>query len=142
MVSRRGLLGGMTAAAGALLSGCGLRGRSLDAALTDAAEGVDGVISAALEATFDAEFRQLIRGTVETSATDADEVVGIFSQVMSALLHAAYEHGDREEESTRQVGEITASGADGTAYDMWDLRPELEAERGQLDGVLLRDFED
>ena len=35
----------------------------------------------------------------------------------------------------------TLLDAAGTEYDMWDLRPELEAERGRLDGVLLSDFE-
>ncbi|UVY83541.1 hypothetical protein NLU66_15170 [Brachybacterium sp. NBEC-018] len=141
MVARRGLLGGAATAAALLLSGCGLGKGSLEKALNRAAEDVDGVTSAGLEVGFEAEFRRYVRGSVETSAASSEEALEVYGAVMAAIVAAAYEHSGREEQRDRQAGEITLLDASGAEYDMWDLRPELEAERGRLDGVLLSDFE-
>lgn len=140
MMGRRRLLTAGLAASAGLLSGCGLRGRSLDRTLNDAAESVDGITTSALETATGAEFQRLIRGRVETSAVERDRALEIFGQMMSALVEAVEEQGDLEREGSRVVGAITALGSDGEEYDMWDLRPDLERSEGRLDAVILSDF--
>lgn len=140
MMGRRRLLTAGLALSAGLLSGCGLRGRSLDRTLNEAAESVDGVTTSALETVTGAEFQRAIRGRIETSAVERDGVLEIFGQVMSALVEAAEQHGDPDSEGSRVVGAITTLGSDGEEYDMWDLRPDLERSTGRLDAVILSDF--
>ncbi|MFC0675566.1 hypothetical protein [Brachybacterium hainanense] len=139
MVSRRTIFGALAAAA-AGLSGCGLGGGSLDSALTAAAEGVDGVTSASLEQATEAEFRRIIRGEVQTDAADRPAALEIFDGVMSALVGAVRERRDAEDLLSRAVDPIALHDAAGTAYSVWDLRPDLEAERTRTGRVSLSDF--
>src|SRR5699024_4622408 len=65
MLSRRGTLGGIAAAAAMMLSGCGLRGQDVSAEAQEAAAAVDGVTSAALEQELGSRFQRLLRGRIE-----------------------------------------------------------------------------
>ncbi|GAA1488609.1 hypothetical protein [Brachybacterium sacelli] len=140
MMGRRPVLAAGLALGASVLSGCGLRGRTLDEALNEAAGNVDGVTSSALETVTGAEFQRAIRGRVEISAARREQVLEIFGEVMTALVDAAYAQADADSEGSRVVGAITALSSDGEEYGIWDLRPDLEQSAGRLDAVLLSDF--
>lgn len=135
----RRIIGGLASAAASTVGSSRLLGRGLERTLAEAAEAVAGVSRASLTTGFDAEFRRSIDGHVDL-AVAGEEALLVFDEVMSALAIAVDARSDASRQRTRIVGGIIALDAGGTRYGIWDLRPDLEAERARPDRVILADF--
>ena len=135
MVSRRGALGGIAAAAAIMLSGCGLGGKDVSRRAQEAAEAVDGVTSATLEQKRGANFETLLHGLVEISASSRDAGFLVYDEAMRAIVTVIHDRLDDFEARSLRVGGILAQLADGTELDAFMLDPEMLGEDPRLDEV-------
>lgn len=135
MVSRRGALGGIAAAAAMMLSGCSLTGKDVSAEAQEAAAAVDGVTSAALEQSAGANFERLLHGHLELAAEGRAAGIAVYDEAMRAIVTVIHDRLDDSEARTLRVGGVVAMCADGTELDAFDLDPDMPGEDPRLDQV-------
>lgn len=142
MVSRRGVLGGVAAAAAMVLSGCGrlLRGKDVSAEAEEAAVAVDGVVSAALEQKAGANFERLLSGTVSLETEDRAAGIDVYDEAMRAVVTVIHDELDDTEARRLRVGGVGAVLAEGTELDAFVLDPDVKAENPRLDRITAESF--
>ncbi|MGO1284373.1 MAG: hypothetical protein ACTHWF_13670 [Brachybacterium sp.] len=140
MVNRRGLLGGVAAAAATLLSGCGIGRGDVLAAAEEAAAGVEGVSGAELELADGANFERLLHGTVTLDAEDRASGLAIFDEVMREVVTVIHAELDDPEARSLRVGGITAVLGDGDDLTPLDLEPDVPGENPRRDRVTAESF--
>lgn len=113
---RRALLLGAVAVVVSALGACG--GRDLVSRVTDAVEGVPGVLDATLETFVNATPAPGLSGTLTLGAA-GDEATTVLDDAMRSLAEVLFAEGAGEE--VRIVGGITARTADGTELTLRDL---------------------
>ena len=135
MLSRRGALGGIAAAAETVLGGCGLRGEDVSAEAQEAAAAVGGVTSAALEQEVGSRFQRLLRGRIEIAESGREAGLAVYDEAMRAVVTVVHDRLDAETARRMQVGGITGVLADGTELDALELDPDMPVEDPRLDRV-------
>lgn len=135
MVSRRGALGGVAAAAAALLSGCSLRGTDVSADAQEAASAVEGVSSVTLEQKGGANFERLLNGRIGIAEEDRAAGIAVYDEAMRAIVTVIHDRLDDPQDRRMRVGGIFGELADGTELDVFVLDPDLPREDPRLDRV-------
>ena len=135
MLSRRGALGGLAAAATMVLSACGVGSKDVSAEAQEAAAAVDGVTSAALEQEVGSRFQRLLRGRIEIAESGREAGLAVYDEAMRAVVTVVHDRLDAETAQRMQVGGITGMLADGTELDALDLDPDMPVEDPRLDRV-------
>ena len=141
MVSRRGLLGGASAIAAAILSGCGSSGhRKLEDATAEAAAAVEGVSEAELEMVGGANFERLLRGTLSLEPDDRAAGLSVFDQAMRAIITTIHAELNDAEARSLRVGHIIGMLSGGEEISALELGPEIAAENPRLDRITAESF--
>ncbi|MDN5901393.1 MAG: hypothetical protein L0H74_15190 [Brachybacterium sp.] len=140
MVSRRGVLGGATAMATALLGGCGFGSRRLVGATEEAAAAVDGVSEAEFELDIGGTFARLLYGPVSLEAEDRATGLAVFDEAMRAVVTTIHDTLDDSAARSVRVGGITGVLAGGEELSALDLGPETTAENPRLDRITAESF--
>ena len=140
MVSRRGLLGGVAAAATAVLSGCGIGRRRLVAATEEAAADVEGVSDVALERGDGANFERLLHGTVSLEAAERTTGLAVFDEAMRAIVTVIHAELDERQARSLRVGGITGVLDRGEELTPMDLDPDMSIPNPRLDRVTAGSF--
>jgi hypothetical protein len=140
MVSRRGVLGGVAAAAAMVLSGCGrlMRGKDVSTEAEEAAAAVDGVVSVELEQKAGANFERLLTGTVSLETEDREAGIEVYDEAMRAVITVIHDELDDAEARTLRVGGVSAVLADGTELDVFVLDPATKGEDPRIDQITAR----
>jgi hypothetical protein len=142
VVSRRGVLGGMAAAAVTVLSGCGrlLRGKDVSTEAEEAAAAVDGVASVELEQKAGANFERLLTGTVSLEAEGRDAGIEVYDEAMRAVITVIHDELEDAEARSLRVGGVSAVLANGEELTSFDLDPDVQAENPRLDRITAESF--
>ncbi len=135
MVSRRGALGGIAAAAAMMLSGCGLGVKDVSDDAEEAAAAVDGVTSVTLEQDVGSRFQRLVHGRIEIAESDRETGLAVYDEAMRAIVTVIHDGLDEEIARRMQVGGIFGVLPDGTELNALDLDPDMPVEDPRLDYV-------
>lgn len=135
MVSRRGALGGIAAAAAMMLSGCSPAGKDVSADAQEAAAAVDGVTSATLEQGLGSRFERYLRGRIEIAESGREAGLAVYDEAMRAIVTVIHDGLDDETARRMQVGGIRGVLTEGTELDALDLDPDMPVEDPRLDRV-------